>query len=59
MDRLIWFLSIGSWERREPIVMEDIDLNAQRIWREQRLPVHEQRTLQELGSASRPSDLPR
>lgn len=54
MTRFIWFLSCGSWERREPF-MEDIDLDAARVWREDRLPVHVARTEAELGSASRPA----
>jgi hypothetical protein len=53
MNRFTWFLSMGTWERREP-VMEDVDLG-NRIFREQRMPIHQQRTSAELGSASRPA----
>jgi hypothetical protein len=46
--RLFWFLSTGTTERG-PVRMEDVDLE-NRIFRDHRLPVQEQRTQRDLES---------
>lgn len=47
--RLAWFLLTGHYDRG-PIQMADVDLE-NRIWREQRLPLHEASTDQNNGSS--------